>query len=241
MQLALGTYFFPVNGVMVTSNRKIQSGEDEIPWLVVDSLHCDGYLEGVGQNNLTTLQNQFMTVCATPFKDLILFNDDGSRSATLLTNSTSRTGVIVRDGPHFEDTYGSEYAVQRHFKFTAEADYILPTVTARTLHAFEENITISGGGPRYEVFPALVGPPQRQLIYEQTPCIATQSGYAIGIKGYPFMPGPLWPFALRGTPDQKYVSPKKFGRNYTSYRIEWSYSYVWTTSLVGVPNRWPLN
>lgn len=240
MQLRYGSFYFPVNGVKVTSTRQVERGKDGVPWRAIDRLQCDGYLEGAGQAALSALTVLLERALATPYRDLVLVRDDGGPSATLLTNADSITGVVVTDGPHFPDVIGAEYVSQRRFEFTAEADYPLPGVFARTLLDFGETVRIQGGGPKYVVRPALVGPPQRQLVYERTPGRAVQQGFAVGATAYPTPPGPNWPQALSQSPDVTLKDPVKRGRRYTDFRIDWEYTFDWVEPLVGVPHRWPL-
>lgn len=239
MQLKWGTYPFPVSGVKVTSGRKVERAKDDLPWRYIDKLNCDGFLEGTSQADLTAKQLALEAALLRPFRDLVLVQDDGSASATLLSNADSITGVVVTDGPNFADTAGSEYATQRHFTFAAEADYPFPQTGPRTILEWSETVAVSGGGPLYVCKPALVGPPQRQLVYEQTACLATQTGFAVGRSDYPLVAPPLWPFALKEAPEVRRKDPTKRGQSYTEYRIEWSYSFEWPFPLVAAPTRWP--
>jgi hypothetical protein len=240
MQLKFGSYSWPVNGVKVGQRRKLVRGNNGLPWKFYDTIEADGYLEGTTQAGLTTATFTMQTALQRNFQDLILYCDDGSESATLLTNRDSITGVIVTDGPNFTDTQGPEYVNQRHFQFTAEADYVYRGVGTNWILDWSEVVNITGGGPLYSCKPALFGPPQRQMIYQQTPCVATQSGFAVGAFGYPPAVPPIWPFALKQAGDFKRTAPRKYGRaGYTEFRIEWSYTYEWPALLFGFPTPWP--
>lgn len=239
MKLKVGTYEWPVNGVKVTSDRLIERDKAGEPFSFTDIINADGYIEAEGQTALTTAQNEMMRELLIPFRDILFLCDDGSNSATVLTQRNSITGVVVTDGPHFRDVVGPEYVSRRHFTFKAEADYYYPGRLPRDILEWRETVSISGGGPLYLVKPALSGPPQRQLLVEQTPCVATQSGFAVGFRDYPAVPGAIWPFALKQKPQINRQDPDKKGqRNYIRYRIEWSYSYEWTGRLEGVPTLW---
>lgn len=239
MQLKWGTYAFPAGGVKVTSRQQIVRDSAGVPWKEVRSITADGYLEAVGQAACTTAQLALEAELAKPFKDLIFYRDDGGQSATLLTNADSITGVVISDGPNFQDVMGPEYVTQRHFVFTAEADYFVTRHNG--ILDWTETVSTSGGGPLFVCKPAIEGPPQRQMVYQQTPCVASQSGYAVGSVGYPVPPGPIWSFALKNSPDIKRTAPKKMGLSgYTEWRIDWSYTFEWPFPLFGLPNPWPL-
>jgi hypothetical protein len=149
----------------------------------------------------------------------------------------------VPDGPNFSDVNGPEYVTQRHFKFTAEADYRYEGTTRTTIIDWSETVSFSGGGPLYICKPALFGLPQRQMVYERTVCKAKQKGYAIGFGGdgspaFPNPADPIWPFALVTSPDAVYTHPKRKGAKYTDWKIEWEYTFEWPDFLVGVPTLW---
>lgn len=240
MKLKYRTYEWPVNGVRVTSSRKVERGKDALPWRYIDTLNCDGYLEGSSQADLTDKQRAMTVALMRPGGKLTLLRDDGADSATLLDNASSITGVVVTDGPNFPDADGPEYVTQRHFVFTAEADYYARGTNALTLLDWQETISITGGGPLYVVRPALYGPPQRQKVYEQTPCQVVQSGYAVGLVRYPTPPPQLFPFALKMTPEVRETTPTKRGNGYTEYRIDWTYTFEWPLPLFAHPTPWPI-
>jgi len=239
MQLRWGQYRWPVNGVGVTSARKVVRGSDGVPWKVTDTITADGYLEAVGQAALTAAQQEMERELSKHYRDLVFERDDGQASATLLNNAASIGGVFITDGPNFKDVKGPEYVTQRHFDFTAEAEYVARNAPAIT--EWSESVRIEGGGPLYACLPAIVGPSQRQMIYQLEPCMAVQQGSATGSYGYPPVPGPIWPFALARKPVIGRTSPQKVGRRgYTEYKVDWTYQYCWPAPLFGFPTLWPV-
>lgn len=243
MQVKYGTYAWPAGGVKVTSTRSIEKNAADVPYQFVDAIECDGYIEAAGQNLLTAAENAMKEALKLNFQDLLFVCDDGSNSATCLTNATSITGVRITDGPHFQDVNGPEYVSQRHFKFKAEADYRYAGVGPTTIIEWSETLAFSGGGPLYVCKPAIEGPAQRQLVYPFTPQRVKQTGYAIGFGGtgavaFPEPAPPIWPFALVSNPDAKKTHPKRRGNVYTDWRLDWEYSYEWTDVLVGTPTLW---
>lgn len=229
-----------MNGVGVSSARRLVRAGDGVPWKAVDSITADGYLEGAGQAALTDAQNEMMReLVKGGNRDLVFERDDGQASATLLDASRSLGGVWITDGPHFEDVKGPEYVSQRHFTFTGEAEFLLRSAPA--LLDWAETVRITGGGPVFACMPALVGPPQRQMIWQIEPCTAVQQGMAVGTAGYPNPAPPIWPFALAKNGLFERTSARKIGfGGYTEFRITWSYEFNWPLPLFGFPTPWPL-
>ena len=88
----------------------------------------------------------------------------------------------------------------------------------------------------------LSGPPQKQLLNEQTTYKCVQSGQAVGNLSYPFFPSPLFPGAIM--PDQTMTegdSPKRVGAigspAWVEWPIRWRYVFESATPLSGVPNK----
>lgn len=239
MQLIYRSYSFKVNGVKVTTQQVTNLTDARVPYSVTNSLTCDGYLEGSGQSGCTTEENALRAALAVNFGDLTLKQDDGSNSATLLDNYSSLSGVVITAGPSFMDAMGPEYVNQRHFVFTAEAEYIL-TGSNFLWKSYEETVAYSGGGPLYIMKKALNGPPQRQLIYQQTPYIAMQTGRAVGFRSRPATPAPIWPFALMEAGSVNWKSPRRQGGSYIDWEVDWSYHHEWHAPLIGAPRLWPL-
>lgn len=172
----------------------------------------------------------------TPFQDLSLRLSDDTPSVHTLVNSGSISGVRVTN-VRFPEGKGPQFSAFRTFGFTAEAEYLVSGADFLTV-SFSETIAFAGGGPLYTHLPALIGPPQKQLIYEMTPYEVVQRGEAVGFTRYPVPPVPIWPGALKKSPTIEKSSPKRNARGYTDWRITWSYEYESATPLIGNPNLW---
>lgn len=239
MQLKYGSYQFVANecDVRARTTVNVVGGKPVARRTVLEVLgrfYCDS------QSDCTTKQNALVTALASPYQDLILYQDDGSISATLLRNSGSLGGVVIIDGPNFEENHGAEYATQRSFSFSAAAEY--PLVTGQTLLSFEESLSFRGGGPKNIFRPNLNGAWQKQLVYPLTTYKASQRGKAVGYQFKPTPPGPIWPADEQR--DQRRTdefSPERHGTSFKGYGIEWSYEFESIRPLVGSPNTWPSN
>lgn len=240
MQLKIGNTPFDVNSVWIDWTVQIVRNEADQPIIQRIMMNIRGYLSAVGQPAITTQINNLRAALIKPYQDLIFYQDNGAKSAHLLTNSDSLSGVVIVSGPNFPASQGPEYATQREFTFSATADYAVPGSLA-LLVSFTESLVVSGGQPLYVVKEAVNGPPQRQLVYPSSAYVATQSGEAVGFLGYPQIPGPMFPDAMRGGRDNPRISkrsPKRTGNNYIDWPIAWEYSFESPDILVGSPNIW---
>ena len=247
MQLYYGSDAFAVNSVNVASRiqnvlnaagiavtRKVfmtVTGD-----LLVDTASADPALSA--QLNLTTQTNNLVVALRTNYLDLVLQNDDGSQSGTILTNAGSLSGVVITSGPDFPGGVNtSEYVARRAFTFEAMCEYVC-TNSPTGLRSFSESLDFRGGGPVYIMARAINGLPQRQKPYSFTEYCVTQSGQAIGLLAMPIIPPPKFPFALKEAPKIRRSGPERIGPNYQNYGVTWSYEFEWHAPLIGVPTLW---
>ena len=197
-----------------------------------------GYLSGSSQSAITSAMNSLSAALATPYQNFLFKMDDGTNSATTLINGTSISGVTVIEGPDYAESVGSEYAFQRQFTFTVRAEYALPN-TNNILLSFTESVDFSGGGPKYILREAVVGPPQKQQIREQTIFYARQSGSSEGYTKEPVVPPPIWPRDQMEAVQVTRVTPDRVGPNkYQGYKVSWSYNFAASAPLIGRPHLW---
>jgi hypothetical protein len=243
MQLVYGPYQFPVNGVQVGSRIQNVMNAAGIP------ITRKVYMDVVGdllvandapnnQTDLTLQTNLLVLALRTNYVDLLLKNDDGSLSATILTNAGSLSGVTITDGPHFPGRNATgEYAVRRAFTFTAMCEYTI-TPKLSGLMSFTESLEFYGGLPLYVMCRAVNTVPQRQKTYQFTEYCCIQSGQAVGLLAFPSVPGPKFPQALKEAPRIKRSGPERTGSNYRNYGVTWNYVFESVTPLAGAPTLW---
>ncbi len=171
--------------------------------------------------------------------DFGLYQDDGSPTEHVLLSADTLGGIKVTSPVSYPAGRGAEYSTFRNYELAVEG--VVPNLVAGVAE-WREVIEWFGGGPEYVFLQTLTGPPQRQLLFEQTTYKATQSGYAVGSLGYVSPPAPLWPYALR--PEACAVSqasPERMGPlniAYCNFRTTWSYRFEDTAPLAGTPNFW---
>lgn len=240
MYLKWGNFAFDPGSLWVLASAVPNLNEAGEPISLQQRIQINGYVSGVGQAALTTAIQNLQAALSIPYQDLVFYQSNDQPSAHLLRNATSISGTRVTDGPNFPGTHGAEYATQRAFNFTAEADYFLAG-TGKKLVSFMETLTMMGGDPFYVVREALNGPPQRSLVYPSSVYSAIQSGEAVGFREYPVAPPPLFPDKMRGGRDGRRIvahAPQRRGRNYVNFRLTWEYIFESEEPLIGIPNLW---
>lgn len=239
MYIKYGSYQFAAGAVEpIISREPVRNAAGFVIGIKV-SVELRGYLDGTSQSEITAATIALENAFKVPFQNLIMYQDDGSESATVLKNANSLTGVRVVSGPNFPTGKNSEGLNIRTFEIKLEAEY--PVIGGQFLMDFTEQIAFSGGGPKFIHRPNLLGIPQKQLVYPNTVYRAVQSGHSVGYLGYPTTPPPIWPSALMEAPDKTIVTPKRVGFGPTAYRefaVSWNYRFESAFPLVGLPNLW---
>ena len=135
----------------------------------------------------------------------------------------------------FPEGVGAEGITYRNYSLAVEG---LLLTGDGTLLSFVETLSFSGGGPTYGHIETLTGLPVKQQLRNYTVYRVTQQGQAVGISGYPSVPGPLWPAALMRGGSSERRSPRRIGNSYTEYPITWQYEFEAAFPLYGNPTRW---
>lgn len=238
MQLKWGTYAFAANSVEVMSKSELVVSTARIPIGRRTLIECRGDLLADGEAALTLAQQQLEAALAIPYQDLILFQNSGARSATLMLNSRTLGGTLVVSGPHFPKGNMGEYATHRSFSFTVEGEFPLASAT-NALVSFRERLVYSGGGPFYVMKRAVNGKPQRQMVYPETEYVVVQTGEAVGYLRRPEPPPSKWPQWLKQRGTYGEMSPERVGlQAYKNFGITWEYVHESLVPLIGEPTLW---
>jgi hypothetical protein len=243
MQAKWGSrYTFLENGCDIALRTRLVE-YDGRPARYITRVSVAGWLEGDSQSNLSAQEAQLRAaLIGADRQDFKFLTDLGGTSAASLLNSESISGVRVVDGPNFPGDTGAEYATVRRFDFEVEAEFVIHGTENRVL-AWTESISIIGtGGPVRRIrvpinSPILV----RQQISPRSVIRAVQRGQAVAHTRWPTAPRPNWP--LYELVDQRMLdaqSPRRIGRGFVEYPLQWSYSFESDVPFVGFPNLPPL-
>lgn len=236
MQLRYGSLTFDADSCEVTMNIETLTNQRGVPYAQMVQMSVSGYLAGADTTAVNSACTTLQSALQSPYRDLVVYTDAGVATHLALYNVGSTTGVIV-SGPRFPVGRGAELVTMRKFEFSARAEYPL-TSGATVIQSFRESVSVTGtGGPRFIYKPALVGPPQKQVVQAQTVVRATQSGQAVGYLDYPTPPTPLWPQSEHEEQRQISRTGGIFrGKTWQDFQISWVYQFEGVGSVNARPN-----
>lgn len=233
MYVKLGSHQFADNTVTISNLRKRRKrnrrgGVDR----VIETMNLEGVLIASSQSALKTAILDFEAAMQDG-RDVALFHDDNAKSAHFLNNSSSISGVrlVAFDYPKND---GSEYATQRSFTITLEAEY---PGNNDGLISFEESLVFLGtGGPKRILIETLTGI-QEQITKRRTIQRIIQAGSAMGRNAFPKFPNPLFPRdEAEDRRSIRHAGPTFDGNQYTNYGVNWVYHYETARAVFGNPN-----
>lgn len=243
MQVTYGNYNHASNESAVVVQRTGVYGHGGYRIGYKESWHITGFLQADTQSALKSACDALDTAYLLDGQDLTLVLNGGG-AARVLTSANSFTGTMVKEGPSYPESGAdsAEFSTFRRYSIVVEAEYRL---AQNNLISWIETISSTGtGGPRFIFKQTQTGLPQKQIVAQATPCMATQRGSAIGMYSHETPPPPLWPDAEHQ--DQRFIdfkTPKRSGPVlnpiFTEYETTWQYSFSDTSPLQSFPNKWP--
>ncbi len=246
MQLRYGTYSFPINGCMVTSQTQVIRSESGRPIRYKYTIHVKAYLEtSSGQAACSALENALRLALLKPYQTLALLEDSGATSSLAIISNNSISGVVIVDGPHFNEAMDAEFVNRRTAEFTGEAEFMIPTASNAVI-SYHETVAITGNcGPVTSWRPAVNAKPVFQIVYPASTTKVTQSGRAVGHTGYPAPAALLFPQGLLKQEQSRIVrdSPRRIGPQSSAlveWPISWNYQFEANTPLLALPGTPPL-
>ena len=240
MGLSLGTYDFDPDRTWFTINRRAVIGQTGRRNFVHHQWQINGSVAAANSTALAVKVAALEEACVDGV-DLV-FSLCGHQ--LLSADTTQGTHVrMFRWIPGYDGVRGSgaECVLRRTFQMIV--DGLVPQTADTDIVAWRETIMGMGtGGADIKPVGSLSGGVQAQTVQDFTPYFAIQSGYAIGLTGYPAVATPLW------TPNGNggvYWIPSKFRTGFTSpdyglntnthFKTEWSYAFWSASVLAGTP------
>jgi hypothetical protein len=244
MYLKIGSYQHPLNEAALVISKTTLLTSAQIPYAVRNRWDITGYLQAADQPSLTTAIQALEAAYSIQGQDVGLYLDDNTPTAHRLISANCIGGVRIPSPPSYPDGSGAEYTTFRHFRIGIEAE----TATATAfLKDWVEVLNFTGtGGPRVVWMEIRNGPPQQQVVSEQTANEVTQTGRGVGYLTYPIPARPIWPNAeLQEHRKISYKLPNTIGsgaaRRLTDWEVTWSYTFKSDQQLSGAPTPRPFD
>lgn len=237
MYVQYGDYKHASGEVELDVSVETQFLESQIPFAERHRWTLSGMLVGTGQNDIDSKVAALqLAYASTGRKDAVLYKTNGSPTRLKLLDDGSIDGVRVITPPTFPSNRGGAYSTYLPYRIVLEAEYPVADADAVTLVSFRETIQRTGGGPLKVVLETLETPAVYQVGKLFPAYRATQSGEAVGLYQYPFVPPPLWPASMIRPVQTTQGSPQRRGRVWINYPISWSYEFASNYPLFGGPN-----
>lgn len=197
-----------------------------------ETWNVDGELIGDAAT-LNTLIAKLQIALSRNNQSAALLFSGGGQSVHSMNTARTRGGVRVLN-LDFPDGAGAQFATFRSFSFALEA--LFPDLEDDLL-AFEETITVSGGGPIEIYVQPRETKPIRQTVANYSVVTTTQQGSATGYSRKPSYPAPVAPaLEMRHLRRRGGTSPSVDRGAGSDYRISWEYTFQSTSELDVQPN-----
>ena len=242
MYLRYGGYTHALDEATVAITNDVERDANGLPSRVIIQWSIRGLIQADDQAALLVAIAALEAAYAADGYDIALLLNDASTVAHQILTASTDGGVKVVRRPSFPVGDGAELSTFRSYEIMVAAEQAF-TERLGAILEYQETLTFSGGGPRFQLLELRNGPPQLQLISQQTPYTATQVGSAIGFNTWPDRPAPYWASPVFDQPGSSgsFGTPKKYGegtsRRYREYPVSWSYSFISDRPLAGRPVR----
>lgn len=240
MYLKYGDYSHTAGEVTLQGIIREGIGSDEgVVYAIKERWNIEGMLQitdqgtpAANQAEMTTAINALKAAYATNGKDIGFYDDSGNLTAHSIKSSATERGVQVVQQPSFPEGRGAEYSVFRSYTLAVEAQFSYTGGGGGSVLSWSEAVSYRGtGGPTWGFLVPINGPPQQQLLTQQSTHWAYQRGRAIGRSNYPNPAPPLWPvLEHQEMRDIEYAVPS--GQS-LQRSVAWSYAFEATSPLSG--------
>lgn len=193
---------------------------------------------GTDENDLDTNVAEFQSDYENITGNVVLKHNDGSETEHKIVYANTINGFSTRVTypGYFQGQWGAhtEGVYLRYGVVHLTADVLsIESEIAFYWQAIQHNL----GGFDFRVVEAFTGPPQIQLVKQQSKFWAVQTGRIIGASNYINPPSSFWPAALMGRESWwKPETPQLQGRlRNLLFPYTWMYRHESPFPLIGVP------
>lgn len=193
-------------------------------------------LSGSSEADLAAKVDALQAAYSVDGLDLVLLLTSGSPSPHVLRSSDCMGGTRVVQPPSFPDMRGAANVTHLNYTVVVEGD--VRRTNGPALESFRETLQLHGGGRRFGYLEPPRGRPIRQLLKQQTKCVAVQSGTAVAYDAW-YVPTAIFPaYQEDDYPPVTYEGPFKDAGGYYRYTTSWQYTFEADIRLSGKPRHW---
>ncbi len=235
IKLKYGDHTHELADAAVVISRQNTHSENNKRTGYIETWTIDGFLQASSQPEIGTTIDTLKTAYDEDNKTAVLLFEDDTETVHKLDTTESLSGVRVRLFD-FPEGRGAELSTFRSYRIVLDAEFF---EDAEILQ-FMETLTFSGGGPKFLHKQTLTGLPQKQIVAQNIPFRATQSGFSVGHLGPPPVNAPLFPDDLKNDESQypTKTGPEKVYANTqkaTHFRTAWNYVFERVSAMSGDP------
>lgn len=225
MQVEYGGYLAQFGATNWTVSRQTSFTVTGAPFLTRHAWDIQGYVRGDTIPELTARMQELEAAFSVHGQTIRILNN-GQETAHKLENSSTIDGTRVE---YFGFQRGRVPATEYINRRSWAARVTGTTIAAADGYlSYQESLRVIGtGGPVVIWKPALVGPPQAQIVQTQSSVIALQRGSAVGISSYPQYPAYLFDggFLKSKQSWQEIGTPRQLGNTKIGFPISWFYVF----------------
>lgn len=239
-QLLYGGYAHKANSVHVTGwNRQTILGGTGWPERLRVDVGFKAKVVGVNMLDCMSQVNLMQTAYSTGGQSLRFVDNNDNNTVWNLDSPSSIGGVMVTNPVSYGEVKGAEGTTYLYCHFALMAEYAVSN--GLNYLEFKETLSFSnnGGNPLTVERLPVNAPPVIQNVTAASFFYATQSGELWSASAVPNPMAPLFPTLIRGTPNSIRTTPMnpKMTRGAAyKYGISWSYDFISTSPIIGLPN-----
>lgn len=238
MTLKIGNLSLPVGQTGCRPSIRARRDRRGQPYSKESRLDVEGMLFGDDSQDIKAQAAAMVLALENGRNDIILYDALSRATGVILIARTAVGGFIACEDVRFDEVNGTQWETYLNFRFTATAEYSLDNAPPGTLIDFQEKIVRVGNSLSRETEQeVLTGDPVRVQLVERTACTTLQAGFAVGYRGVPKIPTPIWPrYVMNAEVTDAETSGGGYGNQ--EFRMEWQYRHESKRRLAGRPNQW---
>ncbi len=236
MRVRYGTYTHAIGEAGISRIAETLYNEAGVAFATRWRWTMQAMLGGSSEADIAAKLTALQTAYATDGLDLVLLLSNGSQSPHILRSADCMGGTRVVQPPSYPDMRGAANVTHLNYTVVVEGD--VRHGNGPRLESFREALQLQGGGRKFGYLEPLRGRPIRQLLKQQTKCVAVQSGTAVAYDAW-YVPTAIFPaYQEEDYPPVTYEGPFKDGNGYYRFTTSWQYTFEADIRLIGKPRHW---